>query len=55
MALMADPVRTPDEELARRRRRNSIALGLVLAALVVIFYALTIVKIGPGVITQREL
>jgi len=52
---MADPARTPEEELARRRRRNSIALGLVLGALVLIFYALTIVKVGPGVITQRDL
>ena len=43
------------EELQRRRRRNSIALGLVLAALVAIFYALTIVKMGPGIITQRDL
>jgi hypothetical protein len=49
---MATPVLSPEEELQRRRRRNSIALGLVLAALVVIFYVLTIVKVGPGVITQ---
>ncbi len=40
------------EELKRRRRRNSIALGLVLAALVVIFYALTIVKMGPAVFNR---
>jgi hypothetical protein len=40
---------TPDEEARRRRRRNSIALGLVLGALVIIFYALTIVKMGPAV------
>jgi|EndMetStandDraft_3_1072993.scaffolds.fasta_scaffold318457_2 hypothetical protein len=52
---MATPVLSPEEELQRRRRRNSIALGLVLAALVVIFYVLTIVKVGPGVITQRDL
>ena len=44
-----------DEEAKRRRRRNSIALGLVLGLLVVIFYALTIVKVGPGIITQRDL
>jgi hypothetical protein len=43
-----------DEELKRRRRRNSIALGLVLAVLAVIFYALTIVKMGPSVF-NREL
>lgn len=52
---MAGPALTPEEAIARRRRRNSIALGLVLGLLVLIFYALTIVKVGPGVITQREL
>jgi hypothetical protein len=44
----------PTEADAKRRRRNSIALGLVLAALVLIFYVLTIVKVGPGVF-NREL
>ncbi len=45
-----------DEELRRRRqRRNSIALGLVLGALVLLFYVLTIVKMGPAVFTQRDL
>ena len=43
-----------DELQRRRRRRNSIAIGLVLAALVIIFYALTIVKMGPGIL-NREL
>ncbi len=38
-----------EEEAKRRRRRNSIALALVLAGLVLIFYVLTIVKIGPAV------
>lgn len=41
-----------DEELRRRRRRNSIALALVLAALVLIFYVLTIVKMGPAVFNR---
>lgn len=41
--------RTADEELALRRRKRSIALGLVLGALVVLFYALTIVKMGSQV------
>jgi hypothetical protein len=45
---------TPDE-LQRRRRRNSVALGIVLGALVLIFYVLTVVKMGPGIITQRDL
>jgi hypothetical protein len=41
-----------DEEAKRRRRRNSVALGLVLGALVLIFYALTIVKMGPAVFSR---
>ncbi len=50
-------VLTPEQLEARRKRqrRNSIALGLVLGALVIIFYALTIVKMGPSVFTSRDL
>jgi hypothetical protein len=44
----------PDAALKARRRRNSIALGIVLGVVVVIFYALTIVKMGPGIL-NREL
>ena len=40
------------EEFLRRRRRRSIALGLVLAALVLIFYAVTVVRLGPGVLDR---
>lgn len=43
-----------NEELAKRRRRLNIALGLALAAFVLIFYVLTIVKFGPTVL-NREL
>jgi hypothetical protein len=46
---------TDDEARRRRQRRNAVALGLVLGALVLIFYVLTIVKMGPGVFTQRDL
>lgn len=52
---MSNPIVPSDEELRRRRRRNNIALGLVLTALVAIFYVLTIVKMGPNVFTQRDL
>jgi hypothetical protein len=38
---------TPAQEKSRRMR--NIAIGLVVGALVVIFYAVTIVKLGPGV------
>jgi len=37
------------EEQQRRRRQRSIAIALVLVALVVLFYAITLVK-GPGVL-----
>jgi hypothetical protein len=53
---MNTPVVTEtDEQRRKRQRRNSVALGLVLAALAIIFYVLTIVKMGPGVFTQRDL
>lgn len=37
---------------ARRRRSRSIAIALALAALVVLFYLVTIVKLGPGVMER---
>jgi hypothetical protein len=41
------------EEQLRRRRQRSIAIAVALGILVVIFYAMTLVK-GPGVL-QRPL
>ena len=41
---------TPEERaafIARRRSRN-IALGLLLAALVALFYGITVVRMAPG-------
>jgi hypothetical protein len=40
------------EEQKRRRRARSIAIALTLAALVVLFYIVTIVKLGPGVLNR---
>lgn len=37
---------TGEELFLRRRRRRSIALGLVLAGLVLLFYVLTFVKMS---------
>ncbi len=37
---------TPEQ--ARRRRARSVAIGLVLAALVVLFYVATFIKMGAG-------
>ncbi|WP_176762537.1 hypothetical protein [Pelagibacterium luteolum] len=38
----------------RRRRKRSIAIGIALAVLVAIFYAITVAKLGPEVL-QRDL
>lgn len=40
------------EEFLRRRRRRSIAIALSLCALVVIFYAITVIKLGPQVLVR---
>jgi hypothetical protein len=40
------------EEQKRRRRARSIAIALVLGALVLLFYAITIVRLGPNVLTR---
>ena len=49
---MADPTDQSEAERLARRKRRSIALGLVLGALVLIFYALTIAKLGPSVLDR---
>jgi len=40
------------EEQRRRRRARSIAIALALGALVLLFYVVTIVKLGPGVLRR---
>jgi hypothetical protein len=40
------------EEQQRRRRGRSVAIALSLGALVILFYVITIVKIGSGVLTR---
>lgn len=40
------------EEQRRRRRNRSIALALVLAGLALLFYVVTIVKLGPQVMNR---
>ena len=39
-------------EQLRRRRARSIAIALSLGALVLLFYVITIVKLGPHVLTR---
>jgi hypothetical protein len=38
------------DEQKRRRRARSLAIALSLGALVLLFYVVTIVKLGPGVL-----
>ena len=40
------------EEQKRRRRARSLAIGLALGALALLFYVVTIVKLGPGVLNR---
>jgi hypothetical protein len=39
-------------EQRRRQRARSIAIALSLGALVLLFYLVTIVKLGPGVLNR---
>lgn len=48
----ATPEEREAEAFRKRRRGRSIALALALAALVALFYAVTIVKMGPGVLDR---
>lgn len=36
----------------KARRSRSVAIGLALAALVVLFYVLTLVKFGPAILVR---
>jgi hypothetical protein len=41
---------TPEQVRARRRR--NVAIGISIALLVVLFYVVTIAKLGPGVFNR---
>jgi len=52
---MNDEVKmTEEQKLAKRRRKRSVALAIILGVLAILFYAITIVKIGPAIF-QRPL
>lgn len=44
------PALTAEE--ARRRRSRSIAIAVSLAVMALLFYAVTIAKLGPGVLNR---
>lgn len=47
---MAGPPITPAD--AKRRRARSIAIAAVLGAIVLLFYVVTVFKLGPGVLNR---
>jgi len=47
-----DDAATRAEVRQRQRRARSIAIAIALAVLVVLFYLVTIVKLGPGVMER---
>jgi hypothetical protein len=50
MTLPKPPSLSPEEQ--QRRRRRSLAIAVALGALVVLFYVVTIVKLGPQVLQR---
>jgi hypothetical protein len=49
--MSTDGIRLTDDQQKRRRARN-IAIGLTLAAMVVMFYVITVVKLGVNVMDR---
>lgn len=45
----------PDDERLRRQRNRSIAIAFVLGALVLLFYAATIVRLGPNALRKGQI
>jgi hypothetical protein len=43
-----------EDEHKRRQRMRSLAIGLALAALVVLFYVATIVRLGPNALNKKD-
>lgn len=52
MSLVDRSEMTKEDEERQRRRGRSIAIAVALAALVVLFYLVTIVKLGPGILNR---
>ncbi len=40
---------TPEQE--RKRRARNVAIGLAIGFFAILFYAITVVKLGPGVLS----
>lgn len=51
MTEITDRVQLTDDQKKRQKSR-SVAIAWILGLLVVIFYAITLVKMGPGIINR---
>jgi hypothetical protein len=51
---MANPVQPFSPEDLARRRRRSIAMGVILAVMVVLFFVTTLVRLG-GTVAERSM
>ncbi|SNZ05459.1 hypothetical protein [Cohaesibacter gelatinilyticus] len=51
MTKVTEMVQLSDEQKKRQRKR-SIAIAVSLGVLVAIFYAITLVKMGPGILNR---
>jgi hypothetical protein len=49
---MAIERRGDPERLAKARRKRNLAIGVSLGLLCLLFYAVTIVKLGPGILSR---
>jgi hypothetical protein len=49
-----DGIQLSDQQ-KRRQRARSIAIALILAAVAVLFYVITVIKLGPGAAVDRPL
>lgn len=52
MSIMEEDRVKMTERQIKTRRSRSIAIGLSLAALVVLFYVITLVKFGPAILNR---
>jgi hypothetical protein len=46
------PAQTPTPEEQKRRRARSVAIALALGALAVLFYVVTMAKLGPQILQR---
>lgn len=58
VSAVADNAEKPEgivltEEQKRKQRRRSVALALCIGGVVVLFYVITVVKMGPAILSRQ--